>query len=126
MGSYGQTVNNIITIIRGDSYEFDLTINDDSSESGRYILQDDDAIYFGLMDPHQPFEDALVKKKYTVDDIDEEGNLAIKIFPEDTLDLVPGKYYYSIKLKMDHINEYGEQVDRVDTIVQKTKFIICD
>ena len=82
--------NNIIVINRGDTYEFDLTIADDSSKTGRYILREDDAVYFGLMDPGQPFEFALVKKKFTVENTDAAGNLTIVIEPEDTLDLLPG------------------------------------
>ena len=125
MGSTNRNLAyNIITINRGDTYEFDLTINDDSV-GGRYILQDDDVLYFGLMDPHQKFENALVKKRYTKDDCDEMGNLNIVIRAEDTLDLLPGVYYYSIKLhKMKNTDE--EFIDKVITVVNKTKFIIND
>lgn len=124
--------NNIIVINRGDTYEFDLTIADDSSETGRYILREDDAIYFGLMDPGQPFEFALVKKKFTVENTDAAGNLTIVIEPEDTLDLLPGKYYYAVKLHLNHAeynsetNEFIKQIDKVATVINKTKFIICD
>ena len=125
MGSTNRNLAyNIITINRGDTYEFDLTINDDSV-GGRYILQDDDVLYFGLMDPHQKFENALVKKRYTKDDCDEMGNLNIVIRAEDTLDLLPGVYYYSIKLhKMKNTDE--EFIDKVITVINKTKFIIND
>ena len=120
------TPNNNIVMNRGDTYEFDLTIADESSKSGRYELIEDDAIYLGIMDTHQPFEDALVKKKYTADDTDEMGNLTIVINPEDTLDLIPGKYYYMVKLKMDHLDDEGNKVEKVYTVINKTKFIICD
>ena len=53
------------------------------------------------------------------------GNLFIRFNPEDTLDLLPGVYYYSIKLhKMTDNDE--EHIDEVITIINKTKFIICD
>ena len=77
------------------------------------------------MDPHQLFEDALVKKRYTKDDCDEVGNLVITLKPEDTLDLFPGVYYYAIKLHKVADNE-EEYIDEVITIINKTKFIICD
>ena len=124
--------NNIIVINRGDTYEFDLTIADEASETGRYILKEDDTLYFGIMDPGQPFEFALVKKKFTVDDTDTAGNLTIVIEPEDTLDLLPGKYYYSVKLHLNHTeynsetNKFIKQIDKVVTVINKTKFIICD
>lgn len=116
---------NIITLNRGDTYEFDVTIYDDSSSTGRYILHGDDALYFGLMDPHQPFEEALLKKKYTADDCDEAGNLSVYLDAEDTADLIPGLYYYSIKLHRKSEDE-TELIDRVVTIIPNTKFIILD
>ena len=118
--------NNIIVLNRGDSYSFNLTIIDENSESGIYNLEGDDAVYLGIMDPHQPFELALVKKKYTVEDLDEAGNLFIEILPEDTIDLFPGIYYYSIKLKIDHTDDDGFEFSGVKTIINNTKFILCD
>lgn len=124
--------NNIIMLNRGDTYEFDLTISDDNSADGRYHIQGDDTIYFGIMDPHQPFEDALVKKKFTVDDTDGNGNLTIVIEPEDTLDLLPGTYYYSVKIHLQHENIHPETnevlgyVDKVNTVINKTKLFLND
>lgn len=133
MGSSVKTNNNIIVLNRGDSFSFDLTLNDETATSGRYSLQGDDVVYFGLMDPGQPFEFALVRKRYTVEDCDEAGNLVINLEPKDTLDLIPGVYYYAVKLKMDHYYidpETGEQtdqhIDRVITVINKTKFFLND
>ena len=126
------TKNNMIILNRGDTYEFDLTIDDDSSVDGRYHIQGDDTIYFGIMDPHQPFEEALVKKSFTVDDADVNGNLTIVIEPEDTLDLLPGTYYYSVKIHLQHenINPEDGQVDgyinKVHTVINKTKLFLND
>ena len=114
---------NIITLTRGDTYSFELNI-DDHGEN--YQLTGDDTVYFGIMDPNQRFEDALVKKKFTVDDLDPAGNLIIQIDPEDTLDLLPGRYFYAIKLLRDHLEADGTEVYNVETVVDKTKFIICD
>ena len=124
-------MSNIIVINRGDSFDFDLTITLDSEF--RYALTGDDALYFGIMQPHQPFETALIRKKYTVAETDEMGNLSVSILPEDTLNLHPGKYYYAVKLHMNHPEvdantgeETGKIIDKVYTIINKTKFIICD
>jgi len=124
-------MSNIIVINRGDSFDFDLTIDLDGES--RYTLTGDDTLYFGVMKPHQKFEDALIKKKFTVVDIDTMGNLSVSIFPEDTLDLYPGKYYYAVKLHMNHPEidpntneETGNTIDKVYTIINKTKFILCD
>ena len=125
-----ETLNNIIVMTRGDTYEFNLNMVDDS---GDYMLQGDDVLYFGIMDPGQPFEHALVRKRFTASDLDAIGNLNITIDPIDTLDLLPGKYFYSIKLHMDHdeldyntLAPTGARIDKVVTVINKTKFIICD
>ena len=132
MGSSVKNLNNVIILNRGDSFSFDLTLKDETAENGRYILQGDDVVYFGLMDPNQPFETAWVRKRYTVEDCDEAGNLAINLEPKDTLDLIPGVYYYSVKLKMNHdeidpdTQEVIRHVDRVITVINKTKFFLND
>ena len=126
------SLNNIIMLNRGDTYEFDLTIDDANSADGRYHIQGDDTVYFGIMDPHQPFEEALVKKRFTVDDTDASGNLTVVIEPEDTLDLLPGTYYYSVKIHLQHDNIHPETnevlgyVDKVFTVIQKTKLFLND
>lgn len=125
-------LNNMIVMNRGDTKTFDLFIANNELSEIQYVLTGDDAVYFGIMDPHQPFERALVRKKYTKNDLDANGNLIIIIQPEDTLDLIPGKYYYAIKLHMCHPelsqdgHETGNFIDRVLTLVNKTKFILCD
>ena len=126
------SVNNIIMLNRGDTYEFDLTIDDEGSSDGRYHIKGDDTIYFGIMDPHQPFEEALVKKKFTIEDADSSGNLTIVIEPEDTLDLLPGTYYYAVKIHLQHDNIHPETnevlgyVDKVHTVINKTKLFLND
>lgn len=120
---------NIITLNRGDSYPFTLYIDDPNSQDGIYRLKDDDTVYLGIMDPHQLFENALVRKKYNADDMDEAGNISIVIKPEDTIDLYPGIYYYAVKLhKSSPANqETGDpEIDEVLTVINKTKFIIND
>ena len=104
---------NIIVLNRGDSYPFTFYIEDPNSQDGIYRLKDDDAVYLGIMDPHQLFENALVRKKYTAED----------------MDLYPGIYYYAIKLHKlsparPELNE--PEIDQVSTVINKTKFIIND
>lgn len=120
---------NIIVMNRGDSYPFTFYIEDKNSPDGIYRLKNDDAVYLGVMDPHQLFENALIRKKFTAEDMDEAGNIRVEIKPEDTIDLYPGIYYYSIKLhKLSPANlELQEpEVDQVSTVINKTKFIIND
>ena len=118
---------NILQMNRGDTYEFNLTIDDEGSENGKYLLQGNDAVYFGLMEPNSAFEQSIVKKIYTEEDRDKDGNIFITIEPEDTEHLLPGVYYYSVKLEVDHENgETCESIHKVITVINKTKFIILD
>ena len=134
MGSSVKTNNNIIVLNRGDSFSFDLTLNDETT-NGIYTLQGDDVVYFGLMLPGQPFEVAVLRKRYTKDDCDKAGNLTIELDAKDTIKLLPGVYYYSVKLKMDHEESYpdpetgepiSKHIDRVITAINKTKFFLND
>lgn len=112
----GQT--NIIKMIRGDSFAFNVNVEDSESDTGNYMLAEDDAMYIGVMFPHQKFEDALIKKKLVKADQEDDGTLLVTIDPEDTIDLHPGVYYYAVKLRQ------GD--GKITTVINKTKFIIND
>ena len=125
--------NGIITITRGDSAETSLYINIGTElEPLITKLGDNDKVYLGVMEPNQLFEDAIVKKKYTKADYkdkDDPRALAISFDCEDTENLLPGVYYYSIKLYRRGNNDPEKgpiTKDRIDTIVPKRKFIIVD
>ena len=118
---------NIIIINRGDSCNIRFNLNITK-------IDPDTIYYFGLMDPNQWFEEALVKKRFTNKDIivessDESGikvinyYLQIELKPSDTVDLYPGVYYYAIK---SHRVNIDKKVDEVKTLLNKTKFIIND
>lgn len=120
----------IIVMNRGDTYKFTLCIanglsdiEEDGtvSETERYMMREGDTLFFGLMEPHQRFEDAILKKSYLPADMDSSGYVQIDIKPADTINLEPGVYYYAIKLR--HIVD-GETT--VITVIEKTKFVLND
>ena len=117
--------NGIITVNRGDSFTFPIFLNKGTNiQPEKYELDDKCYIYFAVMEPNQPFENALIRKKYTINDIDEAGNVIIKFRPQDTQCVLPGKYYYQLKLQKfnsDDLEDYD-----VDTIVEKTLFFILE
>lgn len=120
--------NGIITITRGDSAETSLYINIGTElEPLITKLGENDKIYLGVMEPNQLFEDALLKKVYTHEDHTDKDDpyaLNISFDCEDTENLLPGVYYYSIKLYRPGNGLTTK--DHVDTIVPKRKFIIVD
>lgn len=121
---------NIIKMNRGDSHDFVLTImaNEECIKDDVYKLIENDKVYFGLMEPNMPFECSILKKVWTAEDQDELGNIVIKLEPKETEFLVPGLYYYAVKLEMNHSDpdDNTKNVYKVVTIINKTKFIIFE
>lgn len=123
---------NIIKLNRGDSYEFVLNVQDKEDITKNYILTCNDIVYFALLYPYQPFEEAILIKGYDhtdqiIKDGKNTGKISIKIEPKDTKDLVPGVYYYTVKLYRGgtpgKFDDY-DNIEEVRTIIERTKFII--
>ncbi len=115
-------VGRVVNVTRGDSCYITAQILDETSNE-IYYLSDEDVAYFGVMDANQKFEDALIKKRLTKENMAEDGTLLIYFTPSDTVELIPGVYWYSLKL---HKIKKDAKIDRVETIVANTKFIIND
>lgn len=102
--------NNIITITRGDVAETYLYINLGTALEPIYFdanVWPQAIVYVGIMEPNEPFEHAIVKKTFRASDEEafiagEDPNrrdtLVLKFQSKDTINLVPGTYYYSVKL----------------------------
>lgn len=130
--------NGIITVNRGDSFSFPLTINFGSTlEPDAYRWSHPahlhDKIYFAVMEPNQPFETAIIKKVFTREDVDKDDQVIIKFKPKDTECVLPGKYYYQIKLQRfnskkleDGTYVYNLDDYDVDTVIDKTQFFILE
>lgn len=115
--------NGIIQLTRGDSLKLPLFINSNTdSNPVRYFLKETDTVYFALLEPNQNFEDAIFKKVFTYDsNKTEDGDLWITLNPGDTENLLPGKYYYTLKLRS--INQL-DNTEFVRTIVPEKEFWI--
>lgn len=112
----------IIRMSRGDSVEFPVTIYDGTSVNRvKYDLAPEDELYFGLMEPNMRFEDALIRKKCDYRFTNEEGDIMIYLDPQDTEYLLPGLYYYQIKVRI--YDPYRDDY-MVNTILPKTQFWI--
>lgn len=119
------TYNGIITVNRGDSFSLPMVLNYGTTlEPMHYKMSQKSIVYFAVMEPNQPFETALIKKKYTIDDVDENGNIVIKFKPQDTQCVLPGKYYYQVKLQ--RFNSDDPEDYEVDTVVDKTQFFVLE
>lgn len=109
--------NRIVSLSRGDNARIPLFINKGTQlEPIRYNINDnpDTEIYFGIMLPGGRFEDSIIKKKYTKEDINEYGDVVVEFFPQDTLYMEPGKYFYTVKAILPG--------NIINTIIEKTEF----
>ena len=119
----GKIANNgIITMHAGDYFEAPLFLNvGEGCCPIQYVLEGDDKVFFGLMEPNQPFTHALIRKVLTVEDLDSYGNPLLVLRPEDTERIMPGLYYYEVKLlRTQNEHEY------IDTVITKTKLYILE
>ena len=97
--------NGIISLHRGDSDMFPLFINIGTSvEPVRFDLRKNPGseVYFGVCQPNERFEDAIIRKKYTGADLfnfNSNGDLMIEFITEDTEYLLAGTYFYEVKLR---------------------------
>ena len=122
--------NNIITMTRGDTQTIPLYIFTDNSKLTHYAFfpNINDKIFFAITEANQKFEDAIVKKIYYYNDVDKAtGRIDVKMESYDTQYLVPGTYYYTVKLLRKSPWE-DEDDDRgtVETVLDKTKFVLVD
>lgn len=115
--------NEIITLTRGDTAIFDLSLvlGCDFSKD-LFDFQEGDIVKFRVLFPNSKFEDAVIKKDLTYADLDETKSLIkIAFESEDTKWLDAGTYYYEVKLYYTRDN-----TNYVDTIVQRTKFYLIN
>ena len=77
---------------RGDTFELPLVILPDDGEE-EFTLQESDKIYAAILEPHQGFENAIVRKVITNNSPKDNYNNPLLILePEDTEYLLTGKY----------------------------------
>ena len=105
-----------VTMHRGDSLKlsFDVFLGDSLTKS-LYNISEEDNIYFAILEPNQPWEAAIVKKKLSVA---QDSKINVTIEPKDTMCLLPGLYYFQLKLR----NRAGE----VYTLNPRERFYIFE
>ena len=130
---YNIGLNKVITLVRGDTFSYDYELNLGAIiYRFPYKMKEGDYLYFAICEPNQPFEEAVVKKRYDYTSCEEREItnqfdetetyyfVDIKLSSEDTVNLTEGKYYYTIKLL---IKKDGEDYD-VITTQPKTLFYL--
>ncbi len=115
-----------IQLVRGDTLSLALFINQGNElVPSRYLLGDNDTVYFALMEQNQLFENAILKKVFTKEtsEFTEDGDLIITLDPSDTENLLEGQYIYTIKLRTTNLDTNREEVK---TVVTEHQFSIMN
>lgn len=75
------------------------------------------------MEPNQIWENSILRKKLSVDDLNTRGNVQLHLNSEDTENLLPGLYYYMVKIYIK-----DEELDKyiINTIIPSTKFLVYE
>lgn len=119
---------NIIKINRGDSFSHKIRIPEVNDYTNNHLLEDNEVIYFALLYPNQPFEEAILIDGYTRKEQDDDtGEITITLSASETRNLAPGIYYYTVKLQRGGTLSDATDLDEPDevrTIIERTKFIV--
>lgn len=85
----------MISIIRGTTNEFSLSIKDESGE--QYTIESSEKIIFGVKENAENSDYNIVKVLTSTDVVDD--TYTIKLTPEDTAELPFGRYYFDVGLQ---------------------------
>lgn len=103
----------LISIIRGTTNEFSLSIEDENCEP--YTLKDNEKIIFGVKSNAENSDYDIVKTLTSADVVD--SAYIIKLTPEDTVELQFGQYYFDAGLQTADGDYY--------MVIPCEKFCIC-
>lgn len=128
-----QDLNNLIYLNKGDSGSILVKLWKGCPAFPIPIdIKDSDLILFGVFEPCSCFENALIRKVFTKEDIDLKNNkLIINLLPKDTEYLIPATYYWTVKIVTQNedsviTNYQTDNFTEVNTLVSNKKFIILE
>ena len=102
---------------RGDTFIFPVEIRlGNNLDYTMYNIEDSDEIYFAVMEPNCKWEEALIRKKFYGSSLKLIPQIVLS--PDDTTYVLPGTYYYQLKLR----KTTGEVV----TLMPRTFFRILE
>lgn len=119
--NYYKSKNNVLYVHRGDTVSIVFPLRQNCFEE-KYIMQENDKVYFSITEPNQPFLCGVVRKILTKDNCDENNDVVVNITVSDTENLEVGVYYYELKLEK-YIDDNSKEVQ---TVVSKKKLYILD
>ena len=83
-----------LAIVRGTSNVFGLAIT--NADGTPFVIEDNQTLVFAVKKKPKDYSRVLVKKvSHSVD----EGTYYLELFPSDTADIEPGRYFYDVGLQ---------------------------
>lgn len=117
--------NKRVTINRGDTFLLPVELNVGSGINPDYHeMVEGDMLYFALLEPHQRWEDAILRKAFDYKQW-QNNKENVPFSSEDTEYLLPGTYYYQVKLYIAKDYRMNNN-ESVTTVVPRTAFIILE
>ena len=115
--------NGIITMNQGECCKFELSTNIGTEVFPEYpTISNGDQFYFSIMEPNQPFEEGLIRQVLPFNAYnDTRKSVEIKLTTRDTENLLPGTYYYGLKLRK---NVNSAEEPEINTLISNTKLYI--
>jgi len=115
MANYIVWKNHVVSMVRGDYFNMKVDLPEELIKTGSKL-------YFALMYPNKSFEDAILIRSYdiVIPNVENPDVLVpeIILLPDDTVDLAPGIYYYTVKIELPD--------EKVYTIIPNTIFNIIN
>lgn len=118
---------NIITLTRGDTFDFNVAVYEELYGNYYTGTRAGDKIVFKILLPHQSFFDdnPIYEDTITLQDNNPNDECIFYLEHEDTVNIPVGVYYYAVKLIRDP-QENEDFPRQVLTLINKTKFVIND
>ena len=126
--------NNIITLSRGDEVSTPIFINWGTQLIPvRYELQEYDELLFNLYEPNGSIP--ILRKVYTNKDFNEYKDVVLHIDRDDTINLLPGLYWYEVivirRVAEEDVNDDSSDEpiitqESYNVLVPRTQFFIVE
>lgn len=115
----------LIAVNRGDTFTLELSLNVGTPLNIlNFDMREGDVAYLRLFRSNEPWEEYMLSKEATVEDVEiinDEKFIHFKFIHEDTNYLTADCYFYELKMFFSRNDN-----DYVETIIPRNKFIITN
>ena len=114
--------NGIITVNRGDTFTLPIFVNLGSPLDPNILdLQQGDQVIFRIVRANDSFDNAIIEKIGTIENLNDEGAIEFVFNTDDTNWIEPNLYYYEVKVEY-----FRDDMINVKTFIPRTKFYIVE